>query len=342
VAEGLLTGEQADRIRQVEARHAAEWPTAEPVPSGRPAGTSLVIEALGYIGGILILVAAGIFLAQVWSDLSVAAELAIVGLPAAVLLVAGVFVPATESETQSRLRAVLWLLSTAAAAGFLALLATDGFDWAEADAAVFAAGGTSIYAALLWRPEGHVLQQAGLIAAIAWTAASAVAELSGGPDVLPGLAILGVGVAWFVLGWGGWLGARRPAYLMGAAVAGLGSIVFAELAWGHVVALLTVAATVVVAVLFRDLALLAIGAILALLVLPSAVDRFFPGVLAVPVALLVAGLLVVGISVAMSRRQGPAIAELRDYATGPAGLSIAAASGIIAVTAATVLLLGLR
>lgn len=342
VAEGLISGAQADRIRQVDAGQVSEWSAAGSAPPGRPDRTSLVTEALGYVGGILILVAAGTLLARVWSDLSLVAELMIVGLLTVVLLVAGMLVPAAELAARARLRAVLWLLSTVGMAGFLALLASDGFDWAAADAAVFAAGGTSIYAGLLWRSQRHVVQQAGLLAALAWTAASTVAELSGGPDVLPGLAVLGVGVAWSALGWGGWLGARRPAYLMGAATAAFGSVVLTDVAWGHVVALLTVAAIIVVAVLFRDLVLLAIGALLALVVLPSAVDRFFPGILAVPVALLLAGSILIGIASAMSRRRPPpAIAEARDYAAGPAALSLVIAGGAVVLTAAAVLLLGL-
>lgn len=338
----MITREQAERIRRVEGYRAAEPITAEPVSPGRPARTSLVSEALGYLGGVLILVAAGVLVARLWEDLSLAAELMIVGLSTLVLLVAGAFVPAAESPARARLRAILWLLSTGGTAGFLALLASDGFGWAEGHAAVFAAGGTSMYAVVLWRSERHVLQQAGLLAAIAWTAAAATAELSGGPDVLPGLALLGVGIAWFALGWGGWFGTRRPAYLMGAAVAIFGSMVFAEPEAGHVLAVLTVVVTVVVAVLFRDLALLAIGALGALLILPRVVDRFFPGVLAAPAGLLLAGSLLVGVAIAISRRQGvPAAAEPRDYAAGTAGLSIAVASGAIVVTATAVLRLGL-
>jgi LPXTG-motif cell wall-anchored protein len=72
---------------------------------------------------------------------------------------------------------------------------------------------------------------------------------------------------------------------------------------GFALAIGTVAALVLVAVLFADLVLLAIGAVGTLIVLPSAVSYWFPGSSSAPLALLGVGLALVGIAVWTTRRR---------------------------------------
>jgi hypothetical protein len=160
VVAGLITSEQAERIRSQEF-----GVPARPADSslGAPAavpGTSLMTEALGYLGALLVLVAAGLLTARIWPDLSLGAELLLAAAAAAALLAAGALVPDRLSATGSRLRAVLWLLSTAACAALLALVASQGLDWREWDVVLFAGGGTAIYAFALWWPHRHLIQQA--------------------------------------------------------------------------------------------------------------------------------------------------------------------------------------
>jgi hypothetical protein len=62
---------------------------------------------------------------------------------------------------------------------------------------------------------------------------------------------------------------------------------------GLVLALCTVVAVVVVAVVIHDLLLLAVGAVGALNILPAMVNEWFPGDLAAPLVLLGVGALLV-------------------------------------------------
>jgi hypothetical protein len=343
VVAGLITSEQAERIRGQEfglpARRAAssfEAPVAAP-------GMSFMTEALGYLGGVVILVAAGLLTARMWPDLSLGAELLLAAAAAAALLAAGALVPERMSAAGSRLRAVLWLLSTVACAAFLALVAGQGLDWREWDVVLFAGGGTAIYAFALWWSHRHLIQQGALLVSVTATAAAATAQLTGGPEQLPGLAVLGVGVSWFALGWGGWLGARRPAYLLGAVASMFGAVMVIGPGWGYAVALATVAGILAVAVLFRDLALMAIGAIGALLVLPPTIGRFFPTTLAAPLALMMAGALLVAAALYTARRRGASsdAVPARNYARGAPGPALMLAGGAAAAVTAAVLAIGL-
>lgn len=63
---------------------------------------------------------------------------------------------------------------------------------------------------------------------------------------------------------------------------------------GVALALLTSVAVVATAVVFRDLLMLAVGALGTLLVLPSSVIELFSGELAAPILMLVVGALLVG------------------------------------------------
>jgi hypothetical protein len=71
---------------------------------------------------------------------------------------------------------------------------------------------------------------------------------------------------------------------------------------GMVLALCTVVAVVVLAVVVRDLLLLAVGALGALNVLPVVVNEWFPGELAAPLVLLVVGALLVTAAVYTAKR----------------------------------------
>jgi uncharacterized membrane protein len=74
---------------------------------------------------------------------------------------------------------------------------------------------------------------------------------------------------------------------------------------GMVLALCTVVAIVVLAVLFRDLLLLAVGALGALNILPSVITEWFPGELAPPLVLLGFGGLLVAAAVYTAKRGKP-------------------------------------
>src|SRR5690349_347994 len=92
---GLITAEQAGRIRAAEGLEdpddrTAPDPTPTPTPAPAPGrGGSLVAEALGYVGGALVLVAAVLIAGTVWDALGPAGRLGLVLAATALLLGVG-------------------------------------------------------------------------------------------------------------------------------------------------------------------------------------------------------------------------------------------------------------
>jgi hypothetical protein len=304
VASGIITSEQAERIRADAAARPA--PAGHPAPAGQPErpaprGASLVTEAIGYLGGVIVLVGLGLVLGQLWDDLSIGTRLGVAGGATAILLAAGAAVRRGLGAAGHRLRAVLWLAGVAALAGFLGLAGAEAFEWDGELVSLFVGGGCAAVGAALWWWHRHVLQHLATMVSTAAAAASAAALL---PDSgnLPGLAIWGVGSCWVGLALGGWL-PWRAGTVLGAIASIVGAVTVAGQDWGALLALGTVAGLVVAAVRMRELVLLGVAAVGTLVVLPVVIDRLFPGVLAAAIVLVVVGLLLVLVAVATARRR---------------------------------------
>ena len=296
VRDGLITTEQAEGMR-------SDLPPAQPVLARRAASaTPRVVEAVGYLGGVLVLVALGLVAGRYWIELSTTGQLAVTGAATVLLLLAGAAAPRRRGGAGARMAAVLWLAAAVGLAAFLGLAGAEAFDWREEAVATFAAGGAVLLASGLWflhrHPVLHLTVLAGTVAVV--TAATTLL-----PDsvLLPGVAAWGVGVAWALLTWGGLLPSRRLGVGLGSAVTTFAALTVASESGGSVLAVVTVAALVAVAVLMRDLVLLAVATLGALTILPIVVVEFFPGVLAAAIVLLAVGVLLVGAAVAISRRR---------------------------------------
>ena len=164
---GLITRAQADRILAAE--------RGEPVaPPRRPA--SMLAEALGYVGGVLILVATAVLVGRFWAELGVTGRL-VVTFGAVVLLIGvGAVVPAA-GPAGGRLRAVLWLLAVAVLGFGTGLLADDVWRLGSETVLLVAACETAVVAAVLWWWHRTVLQQAAVVGALVVVAAAAAAHL---------------------------------------------------------------------------------------------------------------------------------------------------------------------
>lgn len=296
LAEGVITSAQADRMRadleRAEPPAVAAGPTSGRSPGDARHHTSLVVEALAYLGGVIVLVAVSLIGAQYWHALDEAGQLAVVGGAATGLLLAGLAVPASRGATALRLRSVLWVLSTVGAAAFFALFAHLVLDLSDPAVGTVAGSGAAALAAVLWWRLRVLPQQATFFVATMVAAATAVAQLTT-DEHLPGLAVWGTGVIWFLLGARGKLNPRRPVLALAATATLVGAAMTMPADAGMVLALGTVVAVVVAAVVVRDLLLLAVGAVGALNILPAVVNQWFPGQLAAPLVLLVVGALLV-------------------------------------------------
>lgn len=333
VADQLITAEQADRIL-VRGQVTVQAPLPEPK---RPARSSVVIEALGYLGGVIILVASILVASLYWDQVSTTARLVILGSVAGLLLAAGFAVPERLEDVGDRLRSVLLLLSTGALAGFLGLFGADALDMADQEVFLLVSAGVTVYAIGLWLMSEHLVQQLAAMLGVMLTAAALTNELEVS-QALPGFAVWGVALIWMVLGWGGVLEPRRFVTVFGAAGMFVGAMTTIPTNAGNVLALLTAAAVVTTAVLFRDLPLLGVGAFGTLLVLPAVVTEWFPGRLAAPIAMLAVGTLLVGAALFVARRRdtrpGPSV-PVHDFSVGTPAVAMWAA-GVVGVVVVAV------
>jgi hypothetical protein len=338
VAHGIITPEQADRMLESQSQQPSG--PGRPVP---PARSSLAVEALGYLGGVIVVVATMLIAAQYWADITTAWRMVIVGGAAAGLLAGGFAVPGRLGDAGSRLRATLWFAATVALAGFLAVLATDALTLEGADAMLLVAAGTTASAAVLWVLHRGLLQQVAMMVGSMLVAAAAIADLVSN-DALPGVGVWGVAVIWSLLGWGGLLRPPPAAMALGAVGAVVGAMTTMPYDAGIVFALSTSAAIVVVAVLFHDLLLLGIGGLGALLVLPNALTEWFPDSRAAPFALLALGglLVVAALWTARRRVRHPETAQVsRDYSVGQPDIALRAAAAVVVLVVGLVLTIAL-
>lgn len=280
--EGLIDHEAAERILRAEARLTADEGRHSP----------LVVEAVGYVGGVLVGLGAVLIAAQMWNDWSAGTRLGLVGVGVGVLLVAGAAVPARVRTTAARLRAVLWLLASGAASLWLGLVATQVLHLEGLDVGLLVTGGTLGLASGLWRFSRHPLQHGAAFLLLAGFVATSVAEVAPNGrtgDVLPGVGLLVLGVAWLGLGLSGLLAPRVLAVLLGGAGVVGGASVLVPTSWGRFVAVAAVAALLAVGATRDELALLGVGTVGLLVILPPVLMTWFAGVVAAPVVLLVGG-----------------------------------------------------
>ncbi|MDP3891151.1 DUF2157 domain-containing protein [Nocardioides sp.] len=326
MADQLITPEQADRIL-VRGDVVVQTPSA--AQERPPERSPLIIEALGYLGGVIILVASSLIASLYWDQVATAARLVIVGGVAAVLLAAGFAVPERLKDVGVRFRSVVWLLSTGAFSGFVGMLGADALNMAAEDVFQLTSSCVAAYAAGLWLISRTLVQQLTLMVGAMLTAAALTNALAAS-DALPGFAVWGVALVWLLLGWGGLLEPSRLVMVCGAAGMFIGAMTTIPAHAGIVLALVTAAAVVSTAVLFRDLLLLAVGALGTLQVLPASVIELFPGDLAAPIALLVVGTLLVGAGLFIARRR-----HIKPE-TGPPAHDFSVGTPVAAITAAGV------
>lgn len=199
---GLITAEQAEAIAEQERRWAdqtgAVAPDVSPTTDVRPGRLPLVVEALGYIGGVLSMVGAVLLVSRYWTDMALEVRLGLGVAVSLVLMVAGLLVHETDPALV-RLRWSLWLLSSIAAGATTALVAIDGFD---AEDPVVVALAVSIVVGLqngvLWADRVRPVQQALFLAAVPVIVGTSAQQVFG--TTVAGLLVAGTGVVVLVVG----------------------------------------------------------------------------------------------------------------------------------------------
>lgn len=352
-ASGLVSPEQAAAMRaDAGTAPVATEATAQPEPPiRREHVASLVVEALGYLGGVIILVALGLVASRYWTTLPTAARIAITAVTCAAVLAAGAAVPQRLGPPGVRLRSVLWVAATAAWAGLAGLIVSESLGVSDESLGAIVAICTLPFAGLLWYLHRQSLQHVACLAVIVIGTGTAVSLLPG-PEQLPGLMVWSVGLAWFVLAWGGIVRPRELGLALGSAVAIIGAMAFSSgepSAAAAILDLVTLAVFVLASVAFGDFVLLVIAALGTLLSLPQIIQNYFPGALSAALALLAVGCLLIGIAIVIARRRRAGQARRpadradaerrRDWRTISTTLAWGISAVAVAGTAAAVLII---
>ena len=312
VTAGLLTAEQASAIADHEAA-----PEAPPV---KDEGPSVLTEVIGYLGAALIITAGGLVVDQFWDRITGWGQVLLTATITAVLIGAGWALRDRETPAIRRLVSLLWAagvigvaFTVGVATGPAALDATNEWAVVLTSTAVLAAA-VPLYA-LRRSPLQLVAVAAGLMA----TAGSSLTFVPGElPAVYLGLPIWAIGAAWLLLTQDGWLTPQRTAQALGLLALGVGAQIMgtdSEPAAGLVLALVSTAAVLAIAVPTGSLVMLGFGVAGVLIFVPQAVFHFFGESLGAPIALLLTGLLLVGGAVGLV----PLRREVAEAATGEDG-----------------------
>lgn len=301
VADGLITEEQAQAIRAREAKAAEE--AAEPrVATGR---VSLATEAVGYLGGGLAVIAAVLFISELWPNLQPWSKVAFTGIITAVLAVAGALIRSSVEPAVRRLSSFLWFVSSAGVAFLFGLFADDVLKVEGETVALIASASVASYSFVLWLVNRTHLQQIALFAGTLATGASLVFQ--GDSDIDPffvGLVVWALGLAWGLLAWADLI---RPS-VTGVALGSVALLVGAQVAsfddlrgWGLGLGILTAVGLLAAGIVVRRTLLLGFGAAGVIIFVPQTVFHFFGDTVGAPLALLISGLVLVIGAVATGR-----------------------------------------
>jgi hypothetical protein len=265
-----------------------------------------MVELLGYLGGTLAVIGAGLLAARFWPDLTLWARLSLVGLVAVALWGAGALVPEQAAPALWRLRGVLWLGSSAAVAFFAALVGAEVLEL-DGEAVALGAGlATAVHAGVLWWRRPRPLQQLACLAGVAVAAGAGVA-VAGGNEAAVGLSVWAVGVLWLLAGWRGLLPPPVVALVAGAILVLQGAQATA-VRWegaGLVFGLASATGLLVAGTTGRRPAVAVVGIIGVVMFLPATVVHFFAGTVGVPVLLLLAGVALLALTLVLLVRRPP-------------------------------------
>lgn len=214
---GVLTSENAERIRAFE-RDAASARTST---EGRPARRfPAVAEALGYLGGVLGVAGVVLLIAAYWSDWSRGVHLAVTLSVAASLVVAGAMVREHADPAYLRLRWFLWTGATPAT-GLLAYVVGHEFlEWDRGSQFwILISLVTALLNGALWAGRSRPIQEGLFCVSLAVLVGTAIGDPTDARWGGIGVWVLGVALA-VVAVW------RRPVLaVIPAAVGGLAVVV---------------------------------------------------------------------------------------------------------------------
>jgi Predicted membrane protein (DUF2157) len=304
VEAGVIRGEQGDAILALEADGGPALEGEVGGPGGRRA---VVAEVLGYLGGVLVLVAGLVLGAESWTQLGHWGRAGVLAVVTGALLGAGWWLRRGGGRVLPRLASVLWLAAVAAFAGLLAVLLGGRSGDALDDPSVWVAGGSLALAGGLWWLERRVLQQIAMFAAVVATMVAAGGELGWSWETVEGYGFLVLGVGWLELGRRGLVAPRRTSEALGALALVSGPEVLAgsggwSAGWALWLGLGVAVALVMAGSALRRNVPLGIGAAAMVVFLAQVAGEHWRD-LGAPLAILLVGLGLVAAAVLLARRR---------------------------------------
>ncbi|MCA1727156.1 MAG: DUF2157 domain-containing protein [Actinobacteria bacterium] len=287
----LISPQQAAAIRAYE--------RGDRAPARRG---SLVSEALGYVGAALALAGLVAALGRVWNDLDPLARVAILAVAGVIFLAAGAVARTSDEPAFDRLSSVLWAVS----AGLAAWALSEGFqdDGGTGETtALLTALASFAYSGFLWRVQPRTLQQIPMfLSALAVvTLALALLPVGRGPEALA-IAFIVLGGGWLLASHAGAVAPEETGLMLGAVLLLIAPATpAAETGVFFLVAFVICGGLMAAGVAWEHLSLLAVGTAGTFAYLTWAVVEYFGDSLGVPLALSIAGGLVLAVALLATR-----------------------------------------
>lgn len=289
----LITPEQADAIAEYESAHEL---SASRLPRW--------VEPLAYLGVALVAVALILFGVQVWDQIAPLGRVGAAALVTVCLLAAGWSLRRSAEAPARRAASFALLLSLAGVAATVGLLLADVVEASRTATVLLTTGLTAVVAGAVYLAVREALQQVGFaLATVSFVVAVPASQEWGEGPVIP-LLLASLGLGWLALTRAGVLTPPTVGWVIGSVLSlavGLASADENVAVWAGV-GVAVALGLVVLATALDSRWVLAVAVVGLLVWIPTTVTMLFEGSVAVPVAILVTGVVTLGVVVLAVRR----------------------------------------
>ena len=267
---------------------------------------SLLAEAAGYVGAILILAGAAAAIGQRWNGIGDWGRVGVLAGAAVFFLLVGMVARRIREPAIQRLAGVVWFLSVTSLAWAAGVAAHEVYG--STDAATILAVGliAACYSAVLWLVWRRALQNVALFAGLVITICGIIDTAAGGVESAPSLAFSAAlwvfGLAWAWLGWRRYtepMWVTIPSGVILVLIAPMPSL--GDYGWMYAIGIATAAAVMAASIPLRNTPLLALGAVGMFGYVTSAALIYFHETLGAPAALVISGVLIISLAVVSAR-----------------------------------------
>ncbi|MGD2042081.1 MAG: DUF2157 domain-containing protein [Acidimicrobiia bacterium] len=289
VEAGLIDPETADAIETYEGR----------LSEGQGVGRG--IEAIAYLGSALILIAVSLLAVEFWDEIEPWGRFALAAGVTTVLVVVGSLLGRSDVPAVDRAQTFAWFLAALGVALTATIATADLAELDNQDSFLVVAGVFFAAAILLWLLRSSILQLVAMGLGAYATVIALVSRSETAPDWVFGLSFAGVGLVWLLLTWTGVLSPIKTSY----AVGGIGLLLISfpeaqEMPW-PLLGLLAGLALMAVSVALKENVLLGLGVLGLFIYIPMTIFELFGETVGVPFALLITGLVLLGVVLATVR-----------------------------------------